>query len=281
MREFLPRLFFFPMKSVFLNMSPSRKRAPCRVVRPLAVLMICAPLLCGQLEGQTFATLKGVVWDSRGNVVPNAILSLQGNASSQVLIVHSDSKGRYEFPALAAGSYSVTAELIGQGKAQSGSFTLQAHEVRTIDLTLASATPSATMPEFYDEPQFTVAGVTQTGNSGGHGSDTVQRTSDALAKATASLSNSLPAASLQAANAADLERLRDEIRGQLAREDKPELHHRLAEIDEKLANPLEAVHEYQRAAEMEPSESYVFDWGVELLAHRALEPATEVFTKGH
>ena len=169
----------------------------------------------------------------------------------------------------------------GQGKAQSDAFTIQAHEVRTIDLTLASATASAQMPSFYDEPQFTVAGVTQTGNAGGHGSDTVQRTSDALAKATASLSNSTPAASLQAVNAADLERLRDEIRGQIAREDKAEPHHRLAEIDEKLANPLDAVHEYQRAAEMEPSESYVFDWGAELLAHRALEPATEVFTKGH
>ena len=41
--------------------------------------------------------------------------------------------------------------------------------------------------EFFDEPQFTVAGVTQATNSGGHGSDTVLRTTEALAKATASL----------------------------------------------------------------------------------------------
>jgi len=48
--------------------------------------------------------------------------------------------------------------------------------------------PEAPAPEFFDEPQFTVAGVTQATNSGGHGSDTVLRTTEALAKATVSLS---------------------------------------------------------------------------------------------
>jgi hypothetical protein len=49
----------------------------------------------------------------------------------------------------------------------------------------------------------------------------------------------------------------------------------------KLGNPLEAVREYQRAAELDASEQYLFDWGTELLTHRALEPAAEVFTKGN
>ncbi len=42
-----------------------------------------------------------------------------------------------------------------------------------------------------------------------------------------------------------------------------------------------AVQEYQRAAELDPSELNLFDWGTELLTHRAFEPATEVFTKGN
>jgi tetratricopeptide (TPR) repeat protein len=41
------------------------------------------------------------------------------------------------------------------------------------------------------------------------------------------------------------------------------------------------VREYQSAAELDPNETNLFDWGTELLAHRALEPATEVFTKGN
>jgi tetratricopeptide (TPR) repeat protein len=60
----------------------------------------------------------------------------------------------------------------------------------------------------------------------------------------------------------------------------PGLHHQLADVDEKLGHPLEAVREYQRAAELDPTDAYLFDWGTELLTHRALEPATEVFTGG-
>jgi tetratricopeptide (TPR) repeat protein len=55
----------------------------------------------------------------------------------------------------------------------------------------------------------------------------------------------------------------------------------LAERDEQEGKPLEAVREYQRAAELNPSESNLFDWGSELLLHRAAEPAIEVFSKGN
>jgi tetratricopeptide (TPR) repeat protein len=60
-----------------------------------------------------------------------------------------------------------------------------------------------------------------------------------------------------------------------------ELHHLLASVDEKVGNPLQAVRQYQRAAELKSSETNLFDWGTELLSHRALEPATEVFSKGN
>src|SRR2546430_13519862 len=46
------------------------------------------------------------------------------------------------------------------------------------------------------------------------------------------------------------------------------------------SDPLEAVRQYQRAAELDASEPYLFDWGAELLLHHAPEPAIEVFSKG-
>ena len=45
--------------------------------------------------------------------------------------------------------------------------------------------------------------------------------------------------------------------------------------------PLAAVREYQRAVELDANEPNLFDWGAELLVHRAVEPAIEVFTKGN
>ena len=116
--------------------------------------------------------------------------------------------------------------------------------------------PAAAQPQFFDEPQFIVAGVSDNTYRGGHGSDTVLRSAEALAKETASLASGTPAT-----NAGDP-------------------HHALAEANERSGHPVEAVHEFQRAAELNPSEPNLFDWGTELLAHHAPEPAAEVFTKG-
>ncbi len=124
----------------------------------------------------------------------------------------------------------------------------------------ASKTPaSAAQPEFFDEPQFTVAGVTDTTDLGGHGSNVVARNKEALAKDVVSL-GAAP------------------VTKESVTKESPQSP---AQIEEKQGNPLQAVHEYQRAAETNPSESNFFDWGAELLVHHAVEPAIEVFTKGH
>lgn len=165
---------------------------------------------------------------------------------------------------------------------------------------------SAATPQFYDEPQFTVAGVADTTNLGGHGSDTVVRTREGLARDTASLSKEATSDQSAASTAAREESARDntyelavadakagryensraKIRALLARQGlvpqaQAELHHLLGDVEEKLNNPLEAVREYQRAAELNPSETHLFDWGTELLVHRAAEPSIEVFAKGN
>ena len=97
-------------------------------------------------------------------------------------------------------------------------------------------------PPYFDEPNFIVAGVADPSARGGHGSDPVLRSAEALAKATAAL------------------------------------RHRAAASD---TNPLEAVRAYQRAADLDPSEPNLFNWGAELLTHRASDQAVEVFADGH
>jgi tetratricopeptide (TPR) repeat protein len=249
------------------------------------------------------------VRDSQGKFVADARISLQAKDPAQVLATHSDLQGNYGFSGLAAGLYTLQAETDELGSATVPSIVIVTGESRNVDLTLsqtagasdpassgASApTPPAQTPQFFDQPQFTVSGVTDTTNLGGHGSDAIVKTRDALSKEAAALaiSKNKPehgAASdyenaydlvLAHANAGDYHRALDEARALLAHNDRAELHDLAGTIDEKLGNSLDAVREYQHATQLDPREQYFFDWGSELLLHHAPEPALDVFTEGN
>lgn len=63
----------------------------------------------------------------------------------------------------------------------------------------------------------------------------------------------------------------------LAAGDKPEWHRLAGEVDEKLGDALGAVQEFNQAIKKDPSEENYFAWGTELLEHRAIWQAKEVF----
>jgi tetratricopeptide (TPR) repeat protein len=69
------------------------------------------------------------------------------------------------------------------------------------------------------------------------------------------------------------------IRDLLKRKDTAELHNLLGELEEKDGQFVAAENEYETAAHEDPSESNLFDWGSELLMHRTLGPAVDVFQK--
>ena len=322
----------------------------------VALGLIPFPVLAQVQTPAGSAILQGTVRDSQGNPLKAAAVYLQAeNGKSQTVTSQAD--GAYRFRALPDGSYTVRAELVGCGEARFGPVTLTPGEVKTIDLTLASAASpadkdaAAPMPAFFDEPQFTVASVTDPTNLGGHGSDTVTRTKESLAKEVVSLGTGpsadqhpVPSSSPQEKKmreAAEREphdfeanrrighlltaeekpvdalpyleaaarlrpddygtsydlalaysstgqyqlaaaRLRSLLAGgSLSEHNQAETHHLLGDAEERLGDSLAAVHDYQRAAELAPGESTYFDWGAELLIHRATEPAIEVFTKGN
>ncbi len=58
-----------------------------------------------------------------------------------------------------------------------------------------------------------------------------------------------------------------------------ELHNLLGELEEKDGQFVAAENEFETAAHEEPTESNLFDWGSELLLHRTLGPAVDVFQK--
>jgi len=255
-------------------------RSAGNISRGLAVcvLSILLPL---SLQSQDSSTLRGTVRDSHGNPISGATVQLRANHAAQPQAAPTDSQGNFSFSELRGGVYVLRAGATGYSNAEIPSLFLGPQETKTVDLALQPAkTPAsspAQKPAFFDQPQFTVAGVTDTTNLGGHGSDAIVRTRETLAQETASLGND----SVGTPPASNYERERDQVQALLAYQDKPELHHRLGDVQEKLGNSLGAVREYQRAADMDPSESYLFDWGSELLLHHAPDPALEVFTRGN
>jgi len=84
----------------------------------------------------------------------------------------------------------------------------------------------------------------------------------------------LSLAYLQTGRLAEAQQL---IQALLKQKNTAELHNLLAEVEEKEEKFVEAANEYEVAAHMDPSESNLFDWGSELLLHRTLGPAVEVF----
>ena len=127
--------------------------------------------------------------------------------------------------------------------------------------------------EFSDEPKYAVAGVEQTTYMGVHGSDAGGRSAEALRKATTSLSQD----AASRATSKDKEVVHDAL---VRDPNNADLHRLMGDLDEHSGKPLEALREYERAAELQSSEQNLFDWGTELLVHGAPGPASQVFDKG-
>jgi tetratricopeptide (TPR) repeat protein len=70
---------------------------------------------------------------------------------------------------------------------------------------------------------------------------------------------------------------RAELHDLLKRKETAELHNLLAEVEEKDGKFVDAANQFELAAHMDPSESNLFDWGSELLMHRTLQPAIDIF----
>jgi tetratricopeptide (TPR) repeat protein len=80
--------------------------------------------------------------------------------------------------------------------------------------------------------------------------------------------------------AGDLSEAREYVQKLLAYKNSADLHRMAGELDERLGDPLAAVQEYEQAARLDPSEQNYFEWGSELLLHRAVWQAAEIFRNG-
>jgi tetratricopeptide (TPR) repeat protein len=340
----------------------------CKITMRAAfgTVFIAAALTFAQSKQTGTASVHGHVSDALGAPAVDVFVFLEhatelpgtnGALTHGVEIqkVRTSGKGAFNFPSLDEGSYTIYAQTVSGVRTLREHLILKRSDTKTIDLAFRpaqspdqsaesqsselnspnSASFAQKTPDFYDEPEFTVAGVTEASNSGGHGIENIKRASEALVKATGSLSadssdkdsshkdsfdktSAGSAPSKASLTNQALEAQRTDLRARITAEEKAQsdpaaqsdsmkpqernaqhaslpgrlqtpisldaladLHHQLAQLDETLGDPLEAVNEDQRAEELAPTEAHCFDWATELLTHRAFEPATEIFEQGH
>jgi Flp pilus assembly protein TadD len=227
--------------------------------------------MCAQTSSSTNtrAVIHGSVLDASGKAVAGATVDLDEQGAPIHLKTSTDNSGAFDLNPSTPGSYRLTASDPAQRTTASADITVVGKEQQSVVLTLSpvrhigdsnkSSTAGTSAMEFSDSPNFTVAGVTDWTAVGGHGSDSTLRTSEDLARETAALKAQNKDGSIDS---------------------KGDEHRHAGDLAEKQGDALAAVREYQEAVRLNPSEANYFAWGSELLVHRAVLQAAEVFRKG-
>jgi Flp pilus assembly protein TadD len=232
----------------------------------LAAISVTAAFTQSALSAQEQTiVVEGMVTNSGGEAVAGASVILEGKGQTNSQQTKTNAEGKFRFSASSSGTYAITAEKSGIRSQVIEPLELSAGAKKTVRIIIDNAAASASPGEmeFADEPNFTVAGVTDWSGAGGHGSDTSLRTSESLTRETMALK---PRGT--------------EVGSASAAEKSAEAHRLQGELDERSGDPLRAVHEFELAATLDPSEQNYFEWGTELLLHRASSPAVVVFKKG-
>src|SRR5882762_1005799 len=267
------------------TMTYSRSNAG-RVLRfcAAALSLVTLSLVSAPTPAQTRAAeprpaviVSGTVRDPAGAVVADASVFFEEKATNASVEAKTKADGTFSL-SLRPGSYVVRARKAKFQETVTEAMELSPGEKKQLELALklpnggdltevplAGANSTTSSMQFDDKPSFSVAGVTDWTNVGGHGSDTKLRTSESLARETLALKSGehggASASETDAARAADSHRL-------------------LGDRAERSGDPVAAEHEYEEAVRLDPSEQNYFAWGTELLLHRAIKPAAEVFEKG-
>ncbi len=255
-------------------------------------LLSASALAQSSAARESGGTVDGVVVDSASQPVFGATIVLAERSKSSRIEAQTKQDGTFTFSGVSAGTYVVTVEKPGFRNTDSeGPISLASGEQKHLRLTLqdssaagTQATPTSQGMTLDDKPNFIVAGVSDWTAAGGHGSDSNLRASEKLTQETLALKkcrdDAEPKGGASRATHADLIATRENLRKLLAKENRADLHSRLGDLDEQLGDPLQAVREYEQATQLDPSEKNYFDWGTELLLHRAVKPAVDVLGKG-
>ena len=117
-----------------------------------AVLALSAPAVAQEQRG----SIEGTVKDSSGAILPGVTIEARSPAQVGVQSTVTDASGTYRFPALAPGSYTVTAALTGFAPVKLSNVALELGKVLKVDLTLSPAGVAETVQVAGESPLIDV-----------------------------------------------------------------------------------------------------------------------------
>ena len=117
-----------------------------------AVLALSAPAVAQEQRG----SIEGTVKDSSGAILPGVTIEARSPAQVGVQSTVTDASGTYRFPALAPGSYTVTAALTGFAPVTLSNVALELGKVLKVDLTLSPAGVAETVQVAGESPLIDV-----------------------------------------------------------------------------------------------------------------------------
>src|ERR1700746_1129259 len=159
----------------------------------LCLWILSTSLLYAQSGG---GVVEGVVRDAANRPLAGVKVALDDQVEGRTEVALTNAAGHFRFRGMAASTYLLRAKKPGYVDRAEGAFAIGREETKTLHLELAAEKAAASdksaaqAMEYSDEPQFTVAGVTDPSNVGGHGSNVTLPTKEALARETASLAGS-------------------------------------------------------------------------------------------
>jgi outer membrane receptor protein involved in Fe transport len=118
----------------------------------LGVLALCLSFATGAYAQETRGAIEGVVKDASGGVLPGATVEARSPSLVGVQSTTSDANGAYRFPALAVGTYEVSATLAGFSPKKVADIQVTLGQTLKVDFALALAGVSESVQVTAESP---------------------------------------------------------------------------------------------------------------------------------
>ncbi len=118
----------------------------------LVSLTLCIPSLKALAQGETTSAIVGEVRDATGAVMPNATVTVTNHETGLKRTAQTDGAGRFNFPQLKPGAYSVRVEAQGFEPRQNDNVISNLGQKQTVDFTLGVARSSETVEVSSEAP---------------------------------------------------------------------------------------------------------------------------------